>query len=1038
MKLKFKVTLIMLMLMSVSSFAQESFTVNGVVTSSEDSEPLPGVTVRVLNTTRGVNTDLDGKYSLQVANGDVLEYSYLGYASQQITITNQRTLNVSLVQDNSILDEIVVVGYGSQRKSHLTGAISKVKNEKLDQIAVSRVDDALVGQVSGVQISATEGEAGSDPTIRVRGIGSITGELSPLIVVDGLAVDNDYLSALDMNNIESFEVLKDAASTAIYGSRGARGVILITTKQGKEGKTKFSFNSYTGFKTARQSDAYYSTVAESAERELAATGSISDKTAYKQLLGVDTNWQEIIFDGGVINNRSFSARGGSDKNKFSASLNYMHDEGVLLTDDFKKYNIKLKLDTKVSDKFTYGASITPTFTKRRRFDGSAHDILRQPSWLPLYLDENTIQFVNRFRDGGKYADAQIGDYAIQRMFDDYDLVAGMPDSDLPDSLSGTTITGTDISNTSNTNPAAKVLERDRTDEKFKIFGSMYGKYKITDNLTFRASFGGDYQSSKFRRWQGVESDRRGASRASLTLSNVNRTHLVTENYFTYDNTIGKHEIAAVVGMGAESWETNVNGSFGAGYSSDLLQTISAADPLTVTANSQNYKETLMSFFGRFNYAFDDAKYLASVSLRTDGSSVFGPNNKYGFFPAASVGWNIHKENFLENIDAINTLKFRVSYGITGNKDLRTFPRNNQIESYPYLALLETSTAIFDGSAITGINPINISNPDLRWEKSIEFNPGIDFGLFNNVLTGSVDYYIKTSEDLIIDNPISTTTGFASSLINIGEVENKGIELELRSRNINQENFKWSSTFISSHNKNTLIDFADSNGQIQNVDSKRAAEWINLVGNPISSFYGWVVDSEIPLEYLSNPYHPIGAQAQDVYVRDLNGDGLIDDDDKTILGSPYPDLVWSFANDFKIGDVDFSFMFQGSHGAEVRNMGDQYIFNHFNSAQDFISSTPNQEFIKQKIFTNSIIQDASYIALRNVNIGYNFKEDLLGRVGLTKGRIYLSGQNLMYLTADNYTGFNPESINTTKPGTYGYQRAGSPVFSTVSLGLNIEF
>jgi len=340
MKLKFKVTLIMLMLMSVSSFAQESFTVNGVVTSSEDSEPLPGVTVRVLNTTRGVNTDLDGKYSLQVANGDVLEYSYLGYASQQITITNQRTLNVSLVQDNSILDEIVVVGYGSQRKSHLTGAISKVKNEKLDQIAVSRVDDALVGQVSGVQISATEGEAGSDPTIRVRGIGSITGELSPLIVVDGLAVDNDYLSALDMNNIESFEVLKDAASTAIYGSRGARGVILITTKQGKEGKTKFSFNSYTGFKTARQSDAYYSTVAESAERELAATGSISDKTAYKQLLGVDTNWQEIIFDGGIINNRSFSARGGSDKNKFSASLNYVHDEGVLLTDDFKKYNIK--------------------------------------------------------------------------------------------------------------------------------------------------------------------------------------------------------------------------------------------------------------------------------------------------------------------------------------------------------------------------------------------------------------------------------------------------------------------------------------------------------------------------------------------------------------------------------------------------------------------------------------------------------------------------------------------------------------------------
>ena len=291
---------------------------------------------------------------------------------------------------------------------------------------------------------------------------------------------------------------------------------------------------------------------------------------------------------------------------------------------------------------------------------------------------------------------------------------------------------------------------------------------------------------------------------------------------------------------------------------------------------------------------------------------------------------------------------------------------------------------------------------------------------------------------MIENPISTTTGFANSLINIGEVENKGIELELRTRNISNEIFKWSSTLITSKNKNTLIDFADSNGQIQSVDSKRAAEWTNLVGNPISSFYGWVVDTDIPLEYINDPYHPIGWQAQDVYVKDLNGDGLIDDDDKTILGSPYPDLVWSLANEFKIGDVDVSFMFQGSHGAEIRNMGDQYIFNHFNSAQDFISSTPNQGFIKQKIFTNSIIQDASYIALRNVNIGYNFSDNFLSKIGFSKGRVFVAGQNLMYLTAANYTGFNPESVNTTKPGTYGYQRAGSPVFSTVSVGVNIEF
>jgi TonB-linked SusC/RagA family outer membrane protein len=1035
MDLKFKLTLLLALLMSIVTNAQSTFSVSGTVTSDADKQALPGVSILNVKTKKGASTDFDGKYSISVSSGDVLEFSFLGFKTKRITITNQTTVDVALSEDSNTLDEVVVVGYGTQKKSHLTGAISKVKNEKLDQIAVSRIDDALVGQVSGVQIAATEGEAGSDPTIRIRGIGSITGELSPLIVVDGLVVDNDYLSALDMNSVDSFEILKDAASTAIYGSRGARGVIMITTKQGKDGKPKFSYNTFSGFKTARQSDAYYLTVAETAAAELAATGTLSDRTRYKQLIGVDTNWQDIIFDGGIITNHSFSVRGGSKNTKYSASLNYLHDEGVLLTDDFKKYNFNLKVDTKVSDKLSLGFRVTPTFTDRRRFDGSTHDILRQPSWLPVYLDENTIQFVNRFRDNGKYANVQVGDYAIQRMFDDYDLVNGMPD----DGSDGT-ISGTDISNTSNTNPAAKVLERDRTDDKFKIFGSMFAKYKFNDWLSFRTSLGGDFQHTKNRRWQGVEAHRNGAANTQLDLANTNRYHFVTENYFTIDKAFGDHEISAVVGMGAESWRTEINASSGGGYTSDLIQTLSAADPTTITSFSQDYEERLISYFGRLNYSFKDGKYLASLSLRTDGSSVFGPNNKYGFFPAASIGWGLHKEDFLSEVDAIKTLKLRVSYGVTGNKDLRTFPRNFQVESYPYLALLGPSSAVFDGGTLSnGISPLNVANPDLRWEKSIEFNPGIDFGLFNNVITGSFDYYIKRSEDLIIDNPISYTTGQASSLINIGQVENKGFELELRTRNMVKENFRWTSTLIASRNENTLLDFADSNGQIQNVDSKRAAEWINLVGNPISSFYGWVVDEEIPLEFINDPYHPIGAQAQDVYVKDLNGDGIIDDDDKTILGDPYPDLVWSFANNFNIGNVDISFMFQGSHGAQVRNMGDQYIYNHFNSAQDYISATtPNQEFIREKIFTNHIIQDASYIALRNVNIGYNFNYDLLDKVGLTSARVYVTGQNLLYLTADDYTGFNPESINTTVPGTYGYQRAGSPVFSTVSLGVNIEF
>ena len=1022
--------LLFLALITTALLNAQNSEVNGSV-SGADGLSIPGANVLIQGSSTGTTTDFDGNFSISVKSGDVLIVSYIGFLTQSITISNQTSLTIVLQSDTSELDEVVVVGYGTQRKSNLTGAISKVTNEKLDQIGVARVDDALIGQVSGVNIQATEGEAGSAPTIRIRGVGSINGGLDPLIVVDGMVVDNDYLGSLDINDIASFEILKDAASTAIYGSRGSKGVIMITSKDGKEGKTKFRYNSFTGFKEAHQSDPYYFTTLEHAELERAATGSIQDKTQYKLLLaqaGGDTNWQDIIFDGGAINSQSFNVSGGSKRTKFSSALNYLHDEGVLLTDDYKKYSIKLKVDTKINDNISFGINLSPSVTDRTRFDGSTHDILRQPSWLPLYLDENTIKFVNRTRDKGKYANAKIGDYAVQRMFDDFDLANGVP---MPNGASGL-----DISNTSNTNPAAKVLESDRGDRKFKTYGNAYFKIKFNDNLSLRTSFGGDYQNTSYKRWRGIEHSRKGASAAFLQLSDTNRFHMVTETYFTYNRSIGEHEINSVFGTGAESWNTEFNTAYGAGYTSDLIQTLSGADPLTITAGSMDYESRLLSFFARVNYTYAN-KYLASLSVRRDGYSVFGSNQKYGDFPALSVGWKVHQEDFLRDSEVINSLKLRLSYGMTGNPGVDT--GNDQVDNYPFLALLATSNAIIDGSAVTGFNSLNISNPNLRWERSIEINPGIDFGLFYNKITGSIDYYERKSDQLLLYNPISSTTGFNNALVNLGEVENKGIELELRSRNVSKENFSWSSTFIASHNKNTLLDFADADGQIQSIDAKRAAEWINQVGQPISSFYGWVVDKEIPTEYLNNPWHPIGAKAQDVYVRDLNGDGLIDDDDKTILGSPYPDLVWSFGNEFKIGDVDLSLLFQGSHGAEVRNMGDQYIFNHFNSGQDFNSSTPNQQFIKQKIFTDAIIQDASYIALRNVNIGYTFSDDsITSQLGISKARVYLSGQNLMYLKADNYTGFNPESINDTSSTTYGYQRAGSPVFKTISLGVNLEF
>ncbi|PQJ79731.1 SusC/RagA family TonB-linked outer membrane protein [Polaribacter porphyrae] len=1025
--MKLKLTFLLIFLGAITIYGQNSYTITGVVISKEDNSPLPGVSVRILKASNGTQTDFDGDFSIKVKKGDVLEFSYLGYASQSITIADQKTLKIIMVEDASVLDEVIVTGYGTQKKSHLTGSISKVKNEKLDQIGVARVDDALVGQVSGVNIQATEGEAGSAPTIRIRGTGSLIGNAGPLIVVDGVPVDEDFLGSLDMNNIESFEILKDAASSAIFGSRGGNGVIIITTKSGKEGDMKISYNMLTGYKSAHQSDAYYTSVADAVALEQAATGTLSDRTRVKQLIGVDNNWQDVIFDGGIFTDHSLSLSGGTEKTKYAASFGYLNDEGVLLSDNFERSTVNLKIDYKVNKKLTLGFSANPSFTTQKRFDGSTHDILRQPSWLPVYLDENTINFVNRFRDGGRYANAQIGDYAIQRMFDDFDLTTGMP----------STGSGTDISNTSNTNPAAKILERDRVVQRNKFLGSVYGKYKIISGLTFRTKGSMNYQYRRETRYQGVLSNRNGASASRLDSTVIKTTRWVLDNTLTYKKEIGKHEINAVLGTSLESRTRNYETIQGSVFQDDINPTIDKAASIT-NQNEYNWKRTLLSFFGRVNYAYED-KYLGSFSFRRDGSSVFGPNVKYGNFAAASVGWNVAKEDFLRDSDIVNTLKFRVSYGVTGNNDFRT--GNELVDNYPYLAILDntTTSGVSNGGTALVVNPLNIPNPDLSWERQIEFNPGLDFALFNNFLTGSIDYYKRTSDQLLLNNPVSGTTGFSNALVNLGEVQNSGIEVELRTRNISKENFRWSTTIIASKNKNELTNYGDSDGLIQSVDSKRAAEWINLVGNPISSFYGWVVDKEIPLEYINDPYHPIGASAQDVYVRDLNGDGLIDDDDKTILGSPYPDLVWSFANDFRIGNFDVSFMFQGSHGAEVRNMGDQYIFNHFNSAQDFnTSTTPDQQFIRQKIFTDSIIQDASYIALRNLNIGYNFSDNLLSKLKFSRARVYVSAQNLLYITADGYTGFNPESINNTSATTYGYQRAGSPVFSTMSLGLNLSF
>lgn len=1010
-------------------------TVSGTVLNDRN-EPLIGVSILkkgadASSGTIGTITDLDGSYEIAALATDVLLFSYTGMKPQEVTVGAQKVIDVVMLEDATILDEVVVIGYGTQKKSHTTGAISKVENETLDQIAVSRVDEALIGQVSGVNIAATISEPGAAPTVTVRGIGSISAATGPAVVVDGIVVDPDFLGNLDMNDIESFEVLKDAASAAIYGSEGSNGVIMITTKSGAEGRTKFSYNGYVGVRQAHQSEDYKKSVADWAAFEQEQTGELSEQTQYMQLLvetlGVDRDWQEVFFRDGLTASHSLSARGGNSKTKFSTAFRYLGDEGVVLTNDYELFSAKLKLDTRLTDRLRLGISITPSHSSARRQPTSIHNPIRQSPWLPIYHTEESLQFINKDR----YPNIGIGDYFREDHLVELDL-----DGDGSDTRPRTS---------GDANPYAQYVERNHQETKTKILGSANLSYTIIDGLVARTSLGITREDRRRERYDGVLHHQNGADRAQYQLQNRLATRILSDNTLNYSKSFGPHEFDVLAG--ATFQRRDINSSFveGNGFTNDLLPNLQGATQIAEFEELQ-IERNKIGYFGRINYAYQD-KYLVSASLRSDASSVFGVDSKWGTFPAISFGWNVARESFLENSNLISNLKFRFSYGLTGNENFDT--GSDFTDFYPYLALLQSSNSVVDGNIVPGFAPENIANSLLQWEGSSEFNPGLDFGLLGNRITGSVDFYRRTSDNLLLNNPVSYVTGFNSGIVNVGEVVNSGFELELRTRNFTREKFAWETTLIATTNRNELTDFGDSDGQLLEDRFGRNSQWINLVGNPISSFYGFVVDEELSNQYWRTPFFPINSESEDVIVRDLNGDGLITNADKTILGDPYPDLIWSLTNQFFIGPVDISVMIQGSHGAQVRNVGDQYFGTHWqgntNSPAEVVDDgvIPHPSFLQERVLTNDIIQNADYFSLRNVNIGFDLNKlapSLISRLKIQNCRIYLSGQNLVFITHDDYNGFNPEFVESSARiiNAWGSQRAGSPVNKTYSVGLNLDF
>ena len=1027
MNLKIKLTLIVILMLNITLMAQESFTIKGTVLSEADNMPIPGVSVIIQNTTKGTSTDFDGIFSLDVKQGDILVTSFLGFKTKLVPITNQKSITIVLAEDTSQLDEVIVIGYGTQKKSHLTGAISKVVNDDLDQIAVARVDDALIGQVSGVNIQASSAEAGAAPTITIRGFGSITAESGPAVVVDGVIVDSSFLGNIDMNDVESFEVLKDAASAAIYGSEGSNGVILITTKTGKVGRTKFSYNTFVGYKDAFGSDDYKKDVNAWAAKELAATGQISEATQYAQKIvevtGINRDWQDVFFDGGFITSHSLSASGGTEDTKFTASLRSLHDEGVVLTDDYKLYSAKLKLNSKLSDKVKFGLSATPSYSKRRALPTSVHNPIRQSPWLPVYHTAETLQFINR----DAYPNVGIGDYFYENHLVELDL-----DGNGSDNRPRTT---------GDSNPYAQYVEREHYEFNTKLLTSTYLSFEIMEGLIAKSSLGVTLEQRKRTRWDGTLHHASGNSRAQYLLQNRFSSRLISDNTLSYNTQIGDHEISALAGMTYQKRKYETSQIVGTGYSNDLLKNLQGATTV-VSEGEYNIVKNKIGYFGRVTYAYAN-KYLFNASFRRDGSSVFGVDSKWGNFPAVSIGWNASNEDFLSESDVLSKLKLRVSYGLTGAENFNV--GDDLVNAWPYLAQLDNTNAITDDGITAGVSPKNIANQLLQWEASEEFNPGVDFGFLNGKISGSLDYYVRTSDQLLLNNPVSYVTGFNNGIVNLGKVENSGWEFELRTRNVSNENFSWKTTLIASTNKNELLDYGDSDGALTEDGFGRNSQWINSVGNPISSFYGYVVDKELASEYWDSPWLPINGISEDVIVKDLNGDGLITDGDKTIIGDPYPEITWSLSNEFNYRNFDFSFMIQGSQGAEVKNIGDQYFFAHWNGATSDEQAVvdagiiPDASFLQPRVQTNDVVMSAGYFSLRNVNIGYSLPEDVISKLGMASCRIYATGQNVLYITSDDYHGFNPEFIDgNNSPQSYGAQRAGTPLYSTISFGLSVNF
>lgn len=992
---------VFLMLCATSAWAQ-NVQVRGVV-SDETGAPLPGVTILVKGTTTGTTTDIDGQYAISSPSNGVLVFSFIGYTPVERSVGNQSEINISLEPDLSELDEVIVVGYGTAKKSQLTGAISSVGNKEIQELPITDARQALQGRAAGVDVTQAGSKPGAAPQVRIRGRRSFNASNEPLYVVDGIPLVGG-LDDINPQDILSMEVLKDASATAIYGSRGANGVVLITTKRGSVGKTTVSVDSYYGInEELGQIEVFDGPgFAEYKRESRRATGAYPDGPATAaadaalfepvELEGIaqgrSTDYVGGLLRTGAIQSHQVSVSGGSDKTTFFISGNYFKDKGVVINQDFTRYTFRINLDHQINKKVKIGTSSLVSYSERNG-----------ENFNPL---------------GGALQENPLG-----KPFDDEGNLIFLPTSD-----------------GLRTNPFAEIVPGAQQDltKRYRIFTSFYANWEIAKGLSYRMVFGPDFNIARNGRFTGSQTNARRGGDATGSVSEDFRFNYTLENILTYNKTVNDHTInlTALQSIQRDNLEeTNLNVQ-GIPAPSQLFNRLGDASQIT-GANTNLVQWSLMSFMGRANYSYKN-KYLITATVRADGSSRFGQNNKYGVFPSVALGWNITDEDFLKNSSKVDLLKLRVSYGEIGNQ---------AINPYQTQALLGRTTYAFDNTGAFGYRPNTIGNPDLRWETSATFNTGVDFSFWQGRVLGSLEYYITNTSDLLAPQPLPNSTGFGGFTTNIGETQNRGIELTLSTLNIEKGSFVWSTDFIFTRNREEII-------SLPNGDDISAGRFI---GRPLTVFFdlnkiGIWQTSETDLAT------SFGDKPGEIKVEDFNNDGRINADDRQFLGSAVPDFSLGLTNRFSYKGFDMSFFIFGRFGSMIRSaFHDNFnsLFGRYNNlAVDYWTPTnptnsyprPNQNQERPKYNSSMSYFDGTFIKVRNINFGYTFNEAAAKKIGMTSLRVYSSIQNPFIFSnyRSEHKGIDPEVFIDGEQGVEGgvVNSNVSPPVTAFTFGINAKF